>query len=63
MDAKTRSVPELLNMIDWYRRCLEDVIDRRPVRDLAEAKAGYDRAWADLHILYAKTSNQDTRDA
>jgi hypothetical protein len=29
---------------DWYIRCLEDVQDRRPVRGLAEAKAGYDSA-------------------
>lgn len=29
-------------MIDWYRRCLEDLHDRRPVRNLDEAKAGYD---------------------
>lgn len=28
---------------DWYRRNLEDVIDRRAVRGLAEAKSGYDR--------------------
>jgi len=29
---------------DWYRRCLEDVVDRRPVRGLSEAKAGFDSA-------------------
>ena len=30
---------------DWYRRCLEDVIDRRTVRGLAEAKAAYDSTY------------------
>lgn len=30
---------------DWYRRCLEDVIDRRVVRGLDEARAGYDSAF------------------
>lgn len=30
---------------DWYRRCLEDVVDRRPVRGLAEAKAAYDSTY------------------
>lgn len=29
---------------DWYRRCLEDMIDRRPVRGLDEARVGYDQA-------------------
>jgi len=29
---------------DWYRRCLEDVIDKRVVRGLDEARHGYDSA-------------------
>lgn len=35
---------EFVDAADWYRRCLEDVNDRRPVRGLGEAKAGYDAA-------------------
>lgn len=43
--AATVSVFEqYVDAADWYRRCLEDVIDRRTVRGLAEAKAGYDSA-------------------
>jgi hypothetical protein len=44
------SVPtnELIERLDWYRRCLEDVQDRRVVRGLAEAKAGYDSALSQL---------------
>jgi len=30
---------------DWYRRCLEDVIDRRVVCGLDEARHGYDAAF------------------
>jgi hypothetical protein len=30
-----------LDMIDWYRQCLQDVIARRSVRGLDEAEAGY----------------------
>lgn len=33
-----------MDCADWYRRCLEDVHDRRVVRGLGEAKAGYDNA-------------------
>lgn len=39
---------ELVDQMDWYRRCLEDVQDRKPVRGLGEAKAGYDRARDEL---------------
>lgn len=42
---------ECLDQIDWYRRCLEDVADRRPVRGLDEAKAGYDVAMHRLRQL------------
>ena len=43
---------ELLDMIEWYRRCLEDVMRHRPVRGLDEAKAGYDTAMAKLKESY-----------
>lgn len=35
---------EFIDCADWYRRCLEGVIDRTPVRGLAEARVGYDQA-------------------
>lgn len=41
----TRSrVAAYVDQMDWYRRCLEDVADGRPVRNLDVAKASYDRA-------------------
>lgn len=40
-----------LDRIEWYRRCLEDIQDGRVVRGLAEAKAGYDSAMAELKAL------------
>lgn len=43
---------EALDMIDWYRRCLEDVQDGRPVRNLAEAKRGYDRGYEHLRVQF-----------
>lgn len=39
---------ELVDVMDWYRRCLEDLQDGRAVRNLDEAKAGYDSAHAEL---------------
>lgn len=51
--AATVSVFEqYVDAADWYRRCLEDVIDRRTVRGLAEAKAGYDSALDAVRDLY-----------
>lgn len=44
-------ISEPLDRIDWYRRCLEDITDGRVVRGLAEAKAGYDSALADLRAV------------
>ena len=38
------ALEQFIEAADWYRRCLEDVADRRVVRGLAEAKAGYDNA-------------------
>lgn len=43
------SLSKALDMIDWYRRCLEDVQDGKPVRGLDEAKHGYDAAMEFLH--------------
>ena len=34
---------DFVDCADWYRRCLEDVVDRRPVRGLDEAMVGYDQ--------------------
>ena len=45
---ETASVADLLNMIDWYRQCLEDVNACRPVRGFDEAKHGYEAAMAEL---------------
>jgi hypothetical protein len=43
--ARTQeALREYEDCASWYVRCLEDVQDRRPVRGLAEAKAGYDAA-------------------
>lgn len=42
---------------DWYCRCLEDVQDRRPVRGLAEAKAGFDSARDELHVALAAAAS------
>lgn len=38
---------------DWYRRCLEDVADRRVVRGLGEAKAVYDSAFEKARAVLA----------
>lgn len=35
-----------LDAIDWYRKCLEDKEDRRPVLGFREAKLGYDEAFS-----------------
>lgn len=47
-NQRDRSDLELLEWVvlssDWYRRCLEDVVDRRRVVGLDEARAGYDHA-------------------
>ena len=48
LNPSERSVEELLDVIDWYRRCLEDVQDGRVVRGLGEAKLGYDSAMDEL---------------
>lgn len=40
---------EFVEAADWYRRNLEDVIDRRPVRGFSEARAGYDNALMKAH--------------
>lgn len=48
MNVKDMSITDLLDMVDWYRRCLEDVMDRRVVRGFTEAKLGYDSAMAEL---------------
>ena len=39
-----RALREYVDCADWYRRCLEGVIDRQPVRGLGEARVGYDTA-------------------
>jgi hypothetical protein len=39
---------DAFDRIEWYRRCLEDVMAGRAVRGLAEAKAGYESAIAEL---------------
>jgi hypothetical protein len=44
MERERDMLREYETCADWYIRCLEDVQDRRPVRGLAEAKAGYDSA-------------------
>lgn len=45
VDQAKQRAEQALSEIDWYRRCLEDLQDRRPVRGLAEAKAGYDHGF------------------
>lgn len=35
----------LADTADWYRRCLEDQVDGRPVRNLDEARSAYDKAY------------------
>lgn len=35
------SLIEALDWIDWYVTCLQDVLDKKVVRGLAEAEAGY----------------------
>lgn len=52
---------DVLASLDWYRRCLEDVQDGRVVRGLAEAKAGYDSALADLAAV-SGTANTETEE-
>jgi hypothetical protein len=42
------ALTEYENCASWYIRCLEDAVTRKPVRGLAEAKAGYDSARAAL---------------
>jgi hypothetical protein len=48
LERVTAALREYQDCASWYIRCLEDVQDRRPVRGLAEAKAGYDSARAAL---------------
>lgn len=36
-------VDSFMDSTDWYRRCLEDVVEGRPVRNLDEAQQGYSR--------------------
>ncbi len=45
-DRLKAALTDYTNCADWYRRCLEDVQDRKVVRGLAEAKAGYDSTLA-----------------
>jgi len=54
-DGTSDAVAECVDMMDWYRRCLEDVLDGRPVRNLDEAKAGYDKARDELLRLCGAT--------
>lgn len=42
--ALTEALDDFVLTADWYRRCLEDIVDGRPVRNLDEARSGYDRA-------------------
>jgi len=36
-------------MIEWYVKCLQDVNERKTVRGLAEAEAGYRTAIRELY--------------
>lgn len=53
MRQRAEAAKDALDRIDWYRRCLEDAVDGRPVRDLPEAKGGYDSAFAALAAALA----------
>lgn len=54
----------LAETADWYRRNLEDVIDKRPVRGMDEARVGYDRALdAARAVLAARTKKEADGDA
>lgn len=55
-----RELSDSLDQVVWYARCLEDVQDRRPVRGLDEAKAGYD---AGLRTLRAHIAALDAKDS
>ena len=44
LEAVAEASEEYERCADWYRRDLESIIDRSPVRDLAEARAGFDNA-------------------
>jgi phage terminase Nu1 subunit (DNA packaging protein) len=43
-----QQLAELADAADWYRRCLQDVLDGRVVRGLDESKAEFESALADL---------------
>lgn len=43
---------------EWYRRCLEDIQDGRPVRGLAEAKASYQIS---LDLLYKEIDEAEAK--
>lgn len=52
---------DVVDRIDWYVRCLEDVQDGRVVRGLAEAKAGYDSARDELNLLLGEHTAKTER--
>lgn len=55
MSSPFSSAPDLLDAIDWYRRCLEDIQDGRPVTGLREAKLSYDKAVESLRSLVTES--------
>ena len=57
-DRYGEALEAFLIAADWYRRCLEDVQDGRPVRGLKEAKMEYDRAFERGHAAFEHATDE-----